>query len=59
VRIQPPERIDVPVTVKPIDAGFSDIEFSAAGIGGCVVLRRLDFEELNPDTVGRRAIPFN
>ena len=53
VRIQPPQRIDVPFTVKPIDAGFSDIEFSASGIAGCVVLRRLDFEGLNPDTVGR------
>jgi hypothetical protein len=49
VRIQPPERVDVPFTVKPIDAGFSDIEFSAAGIAGCVVLRRLDLEELTPD----------
>jgi len=49
VRIQPPERIDVPFTVKPIDAGFSDIQFAAAGATGCFILRRLDLEELDPD----------
>jgi hypothetical protein len=45
-RITPPERIDVPFTVKPIDAGFSDIQFAAIGSAGCVVLRRLELEEL-------------
>jgi hypothetical protein len=45
-RIIPPERVDVPFTVKPIDAGFSDIQFAARGSAGCIVLRRLDLEEL-------------
>jgi len=46
--IRPPERVDVPFTVKPLDAGFSDIRFDAAGSTGCVVLRRLDLEGLDP-----------
>jgi hypothetical protein len=53
VRVHAPDRIEMPFTVKPIDAGFSDIEFSAAGLAGCVVLVRLDLEQLNRDTVGR------
>jgi hypothetical protein len=46
-RITPPERIDVPFTIKPIDAGFSDIQFAARGSAGCLVLRRLDLDELD------------
>jgi hypothetical protein len=48
--VKPPERVDVPFTVKPIDAGFSDIQFAATGTAGCFVLRRLDLEELDPDS---------
>jgi hypothetical protein len=47
--VTPPERIDVPFTVRPVDAGFSDIQFAATGMTGCVVLRRLDLEELHLD----------
>jgi hypothetical protein len=46
-RITPPERVDVPFTIRPIDAGFSDIRFAALGSAGCVVLRRLDLDELD------------
>jgi hypothetical protein len=46
--IQPPQRVDVPFTVKPIDAGFSDIRFTITGTAGCSILRRLDVEELDP-----------
>jgi len=48
--VKPPERIDVPFTVRPLDAGFSDIQFAATGLTGCAVLRRLDLEDLDPDT---------
>jgi hypothetical protein len=47
--VKPPERVDVPFTVKPIDAGFSDVQFAAAGMSGCVVLRRFDLQELDLD----------
>ena len=53
VRVHALDRVEMPFTVKPIDAGFSDIEFSAAGIAGCVVLLGLDLEQLNRDTVER------
>lgn len=48
--VKPAERIDVPFTVKPLDAGFSDIQFAAEGVAGCVVLHRLDLEELDRDS---------
>jgi hypothetical protein len=48
--VKPPERVDVPFTVRPIDAGFSDVHFAAVGISGCVVMRRLDLEDLSPAT---------
>jgi len=59
VAVHAPDRVDMPFTVKPIDAGFSDIEFSAAGIAGCVVLVGLDLEQLNRDTSGRPFQPVS
>jgi hypothetical protein len=50
VEIRPPQRIDVPFTVRPVDAGFSDIQFAVAGAAGCTVLRRLDLQDLDPDS---------
>jgi hypothetical protein len=48
--VRAPGRFDVPFTVKPMDAGYSDIRFAATGVAGCVVLRRLELEELAPES---------
>jgi hypothetical protein len=41
------DRIDVPFTMKSIDAAFTDVQFAVSPTSGCVVLRALVLEDLS------------
>lgn len=56
-RIEPGDRIELPLTLKSMDAALGAVEFRAFGLSGCVLLSRVELRELSRDEVVHEGSP--